>query len=105
MLKLVSEKLKNFHLDLATDIVASTNDCAAVMKFCQISPAINQLCYSHAIHLAVIDTLYKNKNPVETDLNPISEDSDSNESENDLEELDSLDMNNYFSSKKNLQIF
>ena len=32
MLKLVSEKLKYFHLDLATDIVASTNDGPAVIK-------------------------------------------------------------------------
>ena len=47
MLKLVAEKLKNFHLDLATDIVALTNDDAAVMKtFGQISPIINPLCYS-----------------------------------------------------------
>ena len=62
MLKLVSEKLKTFNLDLSTDIVASTNDGSAVMKkFGHISPAINQLCYSHAIHLAITDILY-NKN-------------------------------------------
>ena len=97
MLKLVSEKLKTFNLDLSTDIVASTNDGAAVMKkFGHISPAINQLCYSHAILLAVTDILYnKNKSPLETDLNPTSEDSENDESDNDFEELDSLDINNY----------
>lgn len=49
MLKLFCEKLKTFNVDLSTDTVASTNDGAAVMK----KSAINQLCYSHAIHLAV----------------------------------------------------
>ena len=49
MLKLISEKLKNFHLDLATDIVVSSNDGVAVKKkMGQISPIINQLGYSHA---------------------------------------------------------
>ena len=55
MLKLVSEKLKSFHLDLATDIVASTNDGAAVRKtFGQISPIINQHYYSHKLKTYIL---------------------------------------------------
>ena len=45
MLKLVSEKLNNFNLYLATTymVVGSTNDGAVVMKkFGQVSPIINQ---------------------------------------------------------------
>ncbi|KAF8778539.1 hypothetical protein HNY73_015253 [Argiope bruennichi] len=61
-LELLSEKLQNFNLNLETDIVAATNDGAVVMKkIGKISPIINQLCFSHAIHLAVTDVLYKHR--------------------------------------------
>lgn len=49
-----------------------------------------------AIHLAVIDILYnKNKCSLETNFNPTSEDSKNEESDNEFEVLDSLDINRY----------
>lgn len=42
--------------------------------------------YSNALHLVVTDVLYnKNTSSLETDLNPISENSENDESNNDLE--------------------
>ncbi|KAF8790867.1 hypothetical protein HNY73_005820 [Argiope bruennichi] len=84
-LELVSERLQNFNLNLETDIVAATNDCAVVMKqFGKLSPIINQLCYSHAIHLAATDVLYKHREMVE--INVSSEES---------EDEDEYEYNNY----------
>lgn len=94
ILELVSTRLQIFNLDLTTNIIAATNDGAAVMKkFGQLSIIINQLCYSHAIHLAVTDVLYKNENITETDVCVTSE-----ESEDDLECDDNYedDFSNYF---------
>ena len=78
-LELISGRLKIFNLNLETDIVAATNDGAAVMiKFGKLSCIINQLCYSHAIHLAVTDVLYKHREMVEaeSEVNGSSEESD-----------------------------
>ena len=97
-LELVSQRLHIFNLDLATDIVAATNDGAAVMKkFGHLSLIINQLCYSHAIHLAVTDVLYKNKEIAETDVYVTSEESEDDvECEDDYGDdfLNSLDLDN-----------
>ena len=52
----------------------------------QLSPIINQLCYSHAIQLAVTDVLYKNKEIAKTDVyvtSGESEDEDDVECEDD----------------------
>lgn len=87
--ELVSERLQNFNLNLETDIVAATNDGAAVMKkFGKLSSIINQLCYSHAIHLAVTDVLYKHREMAEAEVNVSSEESeDEDEDEcNDYED-------------------
>ena len=54
ILELVSDRLNLFNLKLGTDIVAATNDGAAVMKiFGQLSLIINQLCYSHGTHIKI----------------------------------------------------
>lgn len=58
--ELVHGILKEFGVNLDTDIVASTIDGANVMvKYCSIIAAEEQLCYNHAIHLAVLKVLYK----------------------------------------------
>ena len=55
MLKLVSEKLKAFSLNLSTDIVVSTNNSAVVMKQLTTYPQRLIIIYSYAIHLALAD--------------------------------------------------
>ena len=58
----VKDRLLVFGIIFSSGIVGSTSDGAAVMqKFGRISPAIMQLCYNHALHLAVTKTLYAKK--------------------------------------------
>ena len=57
----MSARLFEFGLDFQEDIFASITDGAQVMKkFGRISPANHQLCYLHALHLAVSD-VYENR--------------------------------------------
>ena len=92
-LELISGRLKIFNLNLGTDIFAATNDGAAVMiKFGKLSYIINQLSYSHAIHLAVTDVLYKHREMVEAE----SEVNGSSEESNDEDEDKLTNMNNLF---------
>lgn len=70
--ELVEYVLNEFGVNLRKDVVASTNDGASVMvKYCSIITAEKQLCYNHAIHLAVLKVLYKK---VETEDIIIDED-------------------------------
>jgi hypothetical protein len=58
--ELVSEKLGDFGISYEKDIVSTMSDGAAVMqKFGRLSPAHQQLCYNHGLHLAVMKTFYK----------------------------------------------
>jgi hypothetical protein len=60
-LEAVKEQLHVFGVDMEKHCVASVTDGAAVMvKYGRISPSEFQACYTHAIHLAVCDMLYKN---------------------------------------------
>lgn len=61
--------------------------------FDQLSPIINQLCYSHAIHLAVTDVLYKTRGIIETDVRVTSEKSEDDYSE---DFFNSFDLDNDF---------
>ena len=46
----------------STDVICITTDGASVMeKLGNISPSEYQLCFAYAIHLAVIDVIYKKK--------------------------------------------
>ena len=63
----IKKRLKDFNIDMDVDIVASTQDGAAVMvKYGNNISAISQLCHNHALHLAIVDSLYKNKYSEET---------------------------------------
>lgn len=89
-LELVTERLQNFNLNLETDIIAATNDGAAVMKkFGKLSSIINQLCYSHAIQLAVTDVLYEHREigEAEAEVNVSSEESE-DEDENEYNDYE-----------------
>jgi hypothetical protein len=60
MLANLSSHLQSFGLSLENDIVASTQDGAAVnKKTLSMTELIQQFCLNHAIHLGVVDTLYK----------------------------------------------
>src|ERR1043165_2322724 len=71
------EKFKCFDISFKDDIICSMSDGATVMqKFAKLSPALQQFCYNHGLHLDVIKVFYiKNDN-----INESSE-SDSNSSQ------------------------
>lgn len=81
---IVFTKLSEFEID-KTDIVSFTTDGASVMvKFGKGITNIHQLCYNHAIHLAVIDVLYKKHNNECVGTSYLSESSDDDDvSDND----------------------
>ena len=65
----VENKLTEFDLSLKRHIVASVTDGASVMvKFGRIIECEHQLCFAHAIHLAVCDVLYKKQTDSEVDV-------------------------------------
>lgn len=52
--------LMEYNINPAKDICAITTDGASVMKkFQRLMPTTPQLCYAHAIHLAVCDVIFK----------------------------------------------
>lgn len=58
----INKKLEEFGINFGKHIVCSTHDGAAVMKrYGEDILAESQLCINHAIHLAVVDTIYTKK--------------------------------------------
>ena len=58
--KLLTKKLEVYGLSLDADIVCIVTDGASVMKKVgKIISTEQQLCYAHAVQLAVLDVLYK----------------------------------------------
>ena len=58
--KLFEKKLEEFGIDIESDVVANTTDAASVMvAMGERLTTIHQLCYAHALHLAVVDVLYR----------------------------------------------
>ena len=57
-IKLISDKLNSFDLNLDKDIVASVTDGASLMKkFFQVTKPRHQICYNQAVHLCVIGNM------------------------------------------------
>ena len=95
-LELLSRKFNLFNVKLSTDLVCSITDSASVMeKIGNDSPTEHQLCFAHAIHLAIADVIYKkqddnnNQNVTDEDLDDDSDEnfdifSDDNEDENEV---------------------
>lgn len=76
-------KLNEFQLSLE-DIVAATTDGASVMiKFGKDIFAIHQICYNHALHLAVISVIFKKLTEIVADDSSSDDDSEYEESDND----------------------
>ncbi|UYV63589.1 hypothetical protein LAZ67_2004890 [Cordylochernes scorpioides] len=58
----IGAKLLEFGIDFETDIVCVTTDgCAMMVKLGHIIVPLQQLCYAHGLHLAVMDVLYAKK--------------------------------------------
>ena len=56
----LEQKLRDFSLDINTDIVGTTTDGASVMVAMGPKlPTIHQLCHAHGIHLAVVAVVYQ----------------------------------------------
>ena len=94
-LELIDVKLNSFSLSLKQDVLAVMSDGASVMqKFGRLSPAYQQFCYNHGIHLAVLKILYVKKNTADTphsdDGNGSSqnENNDSTNSDSDVETVE-----------------
>ena len=65
MIELVSSKLNLFEIDYEKDVVATTSDGASVMtRFRSLCTEVLQLCYNHAIHLAVMNIFYSKIKPI-----------------------------------------
>ena len=61
-IELNTKKLDSFGLNLDKDVVASVTDAASLMKKIGYdTKPEHQMCYNHAIHLCVIDVLFKKK--------------------------------------------
>ncbi|XP_065659767.1 uncharacterized protein LOC136083828 [Hydra vulgaris] len=76
--------LNSFGVCMERDVVGSTQDGAAInKKLMQLTDIVDQLCFNHAIHLGVCDTLYKKNKDINVPA-PKETDSDSEEDEHGI---------------------
>lgn len=96
-IRLIELTLNKYSLNLKTDIVASTHDGASVMvKYGNEIDSISQLCYNHAIHLAVVSIFYSvNSSQSNNRIEEFYE-------YDDEEDNESLDGTKYLSSDENM---
>ena len=89
----VSKKLAKYNLVIGAGIVCITTDGARVMiKVGKLYDAEQELCYAHAIHLAVTDILYKKSKNSEKSGNEVEnseKEEENSESEEDFDEEES----------------
>ncbi|XP_065656025.1 uncharacterized protein LOC136081795 [Hydra vulgaris] len=83
--EVVSERVEEFGLNLADCIVCSVTDRASMMvRFGKIVSTKHQTCYTHEVHLAIQEVLYKKNQSNNLDEEKV-------ESDNDEEEDSDLD--------------
>lgn len=76
----VREFLAKYDVDLDKDVAGVTTDGASVMvKFGTMFEATQQLCFVHAVHLAVTKVLYKNYDQNENDKEESDDDNDTDD--------------------------
>lgn len=87
----IENRLKMYHLQLE-DLTGLTTDGASVMvKMGRDLPVYHQLCYAHAIQLAILDVLYKDKSGVQNSIEHIPVNNfNGSESDSDEDELDGI---------------
>jgi hypothetical protein len=91
MAESVKNHLRTLGIVSDRDVVASTQDGAAVnKKYMRIMDIVGQFCINHAIHLAVCDTLYKKRDHLIDigDLDSIDTSEEDSFDELDMEILD-----------------
>ncbi|XP_046812397.1 uncharacterized protein LOC124421359 isoform X1 [Lucilia cuprina] len=94
----IEHKLKEFGINFENDVVCSTHDGAAVMgKYGDNITAESQLCINHALHLAVVDTIYVRKDRA------IIEESEEDFSDSEDETGEELQINNELQLKLEVQ--
>ena len=87
VVELLNVKLESYSLNLDDHIVCATTDGASVMvKYGKLVVPEHQLCYAHAIHLAVMDTLYTKKYKSLSANDDSSDDDDDDEEEEGYED-------------------
>ena len=82
----IKKKLNEFDLSLDKDIFAAVTDGASVMKKCvKDMGLVHQECFSHSLHLAITDAIYKGEalTPSRNIDDDSLEDSDAEEEEED----------------------
>lgn len=85
---LVEDHLQHFNLKMDQDVVCCTTDGASVMvKFGRLVLPELQLCYAHAVHLAVTDVLYRHAT-TDRESEESEEDEDSADSDDEYESED-----------------
>ena len=88
-LELLEKKLESFGVSLSKDVVSETADGASVMqKLGVLSPAEHQACFAHALHLAVMGTIYnkKDENNNDEDNRQVEDADDCDEEADDSDE-------------------
>ena len=91
----VVECLRGFNIDVQRHVVMATTDGASVMvKFGRLMPTLYMTCFSHGIHLAVGDVLYKSvtEEPVEAREEPPVDGDESSDEELELDGTDSMNI-------------
>ena len=61
LLKLVTDKLAEFNVDIEKAISITTDGPSIMVKLGKLAPPLHQLCLAHALHLAVSKLLYVKK--------------------------------------------
>lgn len=92
LVELVNNRLRSFHINFDQDIVGTTSDGASVMiKFGSLTPSELQLCYNHAIHLAVLKVFYCKSTQVSQELEDDDRDIDGQHDDFSEDEDDEFD--------------
>ena len=89
----ISSKLKDFELDLQSDIIAITTDgCSMMKKVGRLLPTIHQLCYAHGLQLVIHDIFYQKQTTLsEINSNYPNETDESDAEDEILSELEDID--------------
>lgn len=102
LLELLNDRLQAFGLDLKKDIVSYTTDGApSMVKFGKHVSKFSehQLCYAHAVHLAVCDVVYQNKSVNVKQSDDVSSSNESSDDEDAALDIDSCRHNKIELSK------
>ena len=89
----ISSKLKDFELDLQSDIIAITTDgCSMMKKVGRLLPTIHQLCYTHGLQLVIHDIFYQKQTTLSEINSNYSNETDESDAEDEiLSELEDID--------------